>query len=505
MGGFSSTGITARTVGRRSKRLVNRHIGTTLEKATDDVFNEVSLDAEKKLPQLLIPVTPSPQKKKRTLQLNDIPIPTSTTIEDKDLILTTNMIAAINPTQKFIDFHIPPEELRPSNTLTTGQCFHWKVVYPNSTKKMTPKSIIHTTIESSTDSTNKNRSPSAWGTHDATEWVGTLRLRLFHSYESIVVVIRQTPTTTLYRPLTSIHRDDDTINNNSTNNIDEELRRALWDYFQLDTSLPKLYEEWSLSCPRLATIAKCIPGVRIVKQDPWECLVSFICSSNNNIPRITKMLANIRREYGRPLLTIPTINEKNNGNVDDQTQQHYQFYSFPSLEELFLQANEEELRSKCGMGYRANYIIETMKILHSKSGENYFRDVLSNIKDPIELQTRLCEFKGVGRKVADCVALFSLRQDDAIPVDTHVWNIAIRDYDTDGTLKTGVKSLTPTNYKLVGNLFRQRFPNRAGWAHSLLFVAELPSFRGLLPSYITKEMNDFRYEEKERKKKQKQK
>jgi len=133
------------------------------------------------------------------------------------------------------------------------------------------------------------------------------------------------------------------------------------------------------------------------------------------------------------------------------------------------------------------------------------RDVLSNIKDPIELQTRLCEFKGVGRKVADCVALFSLRQDDAIPVDTHVWNIAIRDYDTDGTLKTDVKSLTPTNYKLVGNLFRQRFPNRAGWAHSLLFVAELPSFRGLLPSYITKEMDDFRYEEKERKKKQKQK
>jgi N-glycosylase/DNA lyase len=417
-------------------------------------------------------------------------------VENNDLVLTTDMVADINPTQEFIDFNVPPEELRPSNTLTTGQCFHWKVVHP-------------TTIK------NASMPISAWGTHDATEWVGTLRLRLLDSTKSIIVVIRETPTTTLYRPLTTIP----TSNNDKNKNDEEELRRALLDYFQLETSLPELYEEWSLNCPRLAVIARCIPGVRIIKQDPWECLVSFICSSNNNIPRIHKMLANIRREYGQPLLTISTIDidddDGNNQIITTTQQQYYQFYSFPSLEELFSQASEKDLRSKCGMGYRADYIMETMKILLQRNGDDdnkstqrgeiYLRDFLSNIKDPTELQTKLCEFKGVGRKVADCVALFSLQGDECIPVDTHVWNIAIRDYDTDGILKTNVKSLTPTNYKLVGDTFRKRFPNRAGWAHSLLFVAELPSFRGLLPTYITKEMDDFRNEEKERKKKQKEK
>ena len=532
---FPSTGVVVRTIGRRSKRLMSVRtngmpISSTSKKnnansdiVSDEVTSMITTTS-------VIPVTPSPKKNistgkkrkttsstkapasKRTLQLTDItpttisssivdPIPNinnnTTVVENNDLVLTTDMVAAINPTQEFIDLNVPPEELRPSNTLTTGQCFHWKVVYP-------------TTIK------NASMPISAWGTHDATEWVGTLRLRLFDSTESIIVVIRETPTTTLYRPLTTIPTSNDDKNNND----EEELRRALLDYFQLETSLPELYEEWSLNCPRLAVIAKCIPGVRIIKQDPWECLISFICSSNNNIPRIHKMLANIRREYGRPLLTISTIDIDDDNETDQATttqQQYYQFYSFPSLEELFSQANEKDLRSKCGMGYRADYIMETMKILLQRNGDDdddnqsnqrgeiYLRDVLSNIKDPTELQTKLCEFKGVGRKVADCVALFSLRGDECIPVDTHVWNIAIRDYDTDGILKTNVKSLTPTNYKLVGDTFRTIFPNRAGWAHSLLFVAELPSFRGLLPTYITKEMDDFRNEEKERKKKQKEK
>jgi N-glycosylase/DNA lyase len=118
--------------------------------------------------------------------------------------------------------------------------------------------------------------------------------------------------------------------------------------------------------------------------------------------------------------------------------------------------------------------------------------------DPLEVQTRLCEFSGVGRKVADCVALFSLHQENAIPVDVHVWNIARRDYDPHNQLAK-IKSLTPTTYQQVGDVFRQRFPNKAGWAHSLLFVAELPSFRPVLPEHIVKEMDDFQREEKARK------
>jgi N-glycosylase/DNA lyase len=344
----------------------------------------------------------------------------------------------------------------------------------------------------------------------------------------MVVVIRETPTTTLYRPLTTIAiPKNSSINNNNCCNT--YLHERLWNYFQLDTPLEPLYKEWSKACPRLATIAKCIPGVRIINQDPWECLVSFICSSNNNIPRITQMLGRIRKEYGTLLLTIGDDDEEEYYNDS----RRHSFYSFPTLDDLWEKATEEDLRAKCGMGYRAKYLLETMRILKEdkEGGEEYLRQVLCNIQDPIELQTKLCEFRGVGRKVADCVALFSLKQDDAIPVDTHVWyvfvirwtvffimnylplcfflsrhaeslcrNIALRDYDSEGVLQT-MKSLTPSNYQLVGDLFRRRFPNRAGWAHSLLFVAELPSFRDVLPPSMIKEMDDFRLAEQEKKKK----
>ena len=83
------------------------------------------------------------------------------------------------------------------------------------------------------------------------------------------------------------------------------------------------------------------------------------------------------------------------------------------------------------------------------------------------MQEELLGFTGVGRKVADCVALFSLDQTGAIPVDTHVWQIACRDFDVN---LVNAKSLTPKIYNRVGELFRGRFGMHAGWAHSLLFA-----------------------------------
>jgi N-glycosylase/DNA lyase len=382
--------------------------------------------------------------------------------------LTTDMVATINPTQPFLDLNVPPQELRPSATLTTGQCFHWQVVHPPSSAAVV---VEH--------SSERKKKISAWGTHNATEFVGTLRLS---ETESVVVAIHETPTTTLYRPLTETAM-------NAT-----ELHQYLRNYFQLDeTPLQPLYKEWSKACPRLATIAKCIPGLRIIDQDPWECLVSFICSSNNNIPRITKMLNALRRLYGKRLLTIP-------GNHD---QSPVELYSFPSLNDLYDKATDTDLRGKCGMGYRAKYILETSKLLHGKGGEVYLKDTLRPMTDPLQVQRLLCEFCGVGLKVADCVALFSLQQDDAIPVDTHVWNIALRDYDSPEAALHAIHSLTPTNYQKVGNIFRERFPNHSGWAHSLLFVAELPSFRGVLPLEIVEEMDKFQRQEKEKKKQKK--
>ncbi|VEU42306.1 unnamed protein product [Pseudo-nitzschia multistriata] len=426
-----------------------------------------------------VPITPSPKRpRRRGTAFSETTIPAPGPVENHELELTTRMLASIRPEQGFVDLGVPPVELRPSNTLTNGQCFHWRVVHPEKAGPAAPTA-----------------SASAWGTHDAKEWVGVLRLPLFGAHESAVVVVRELPETTLYRPLVVTRGGD--LGRGTEPGLEGELHRALAEYFQLGVPLEGLYEEWSEACPRLSVIAGCLPGVRILQQDPWECLASFICSSNNNIPRITKILASIRREYGRPLLRIPS----------ESGSEYCWLYSFPSLEELSARATEKDLRETCGMGYRAGYILETMKLLgdDARGGEAYLHQTLRHdTTDPGEVQDLLCEFRGVGRKVADCVALFSLNQDDAVPVDTHVWNIAIRDYDPEGVLRTTVRSLTASNYKKVGEVFRGRFPNRAGWAHSLLFVAELPSFRGLLPDDLANEMETFQKEEKARKKEERE-
>lgn len=108
----------------------------------------------------------------------------------------------------------------------------------------------------------------------------------------------------------------------------------------------------------------------------------------------------------------------------------------------------------------------------------------------LRVQNQLMLMPGVGRKVADCVALFSLDQTEGIPVDTHVWDIALRDYDPLLSLK-GAKSITPAIYEEVGEVFRKRFPCKAGWAHSVLFAAELPEFRVRLPIALQEEMKAF--------------
>ncbi len=215
-------------------------------------------------------------------------------------------------------------------------------------------------------------------------------------------------------------------------------------------------------------------------------MFSFICSSNNNIPRITKMLSSFREKYGEFLMEIPT---RMNGHDDEDGTSAcigcISLFSFPTLSSL-VRATEDELRAM-GLGYRARYILATRDLLLERGGEDHLMK-LRSMQDAQAVQDELIKFSGIGRKVADCIALFSLDQDDAIPVDVHVQHIASRDYDP--TVFDGAKSITPTVYKKVGDLFRDRFQTYAGWAHSLLFVAELPSFRAVLPPDLLYEMDE---------------
>jgi len=388
-----------------------------------------------------------------------------------------------------VDLHVSPAELRLAHCLTTGQVFSWHVVErdedgdgrdgASSATERNLNADLQQEQHTQQQSQQQKEQQSAWGVHDATEWVGPLGPHW-------IVSIRQTPETTLYRVLHEPTGDHD---------IEQHLR----DYFQLDTiPLSSLYEEWSQRDDRLKRIAAVLPGVRLLRQDPVECLLSFICSSNNNVPRITQLLAKLRKTYGRYLMDLPCRNVvdgdggggSGSGVIGSSS---LPVHSFPTLEELRT-ATDEELRA-LGFGYRAPYLVETCDLLHELGGRTYLSN-LRSVHDADQVQEELLQFKGVGRKVADCVALFSLDQAEAIPVDTHVWHIACREYDP--TL-ADARSLTPTVYRRVGSLFRSRFGSHAGWAHSLLFVAELPSFRSVLPEDLVAQMDGWREQEQEKK------
>ncbi|XP_013774934.1 N-glycosylase/DNA lyase-like [Limulus polyphemus] len=233
------------------------------------------------------------------------------------------------------------------------------------------------------------------------------------------------------------------------------LHNILSDYFQLSINLDKLYNQWTTVDENFGKVAKHFPGVRILRQDPTENLVSFICSSNNNIARITSMVEKLCQKYGSKLLEV-------NGRM---------FYNFPSLEALAGETVEQELR-KLGFGYRAKYISETAKHITLNLSPEWLESLR---KVPYEeARTALMQLPGVGAKVADCVCLMSLDKPGAIPIDTHVWQITVRDYLHH--LKA-TKSLTDKVYSQVGNFFRERFGEYAGWAHSVLFSADLKKFK----------------------------
>ncbi|GAV83852.1 HhH-GPD domain-containing protein/OGG_N domain-containing protein [Cephalotus follicularis] len=237
---------------------------------------------------------------------------------------------------------------------------------------------------------------------------------------------------------------------------------ALLDYLNVAISLTKVWEVFSLSDPRFAELARYLRGARVLRQDPVECLVQFLCSSNNNISRITKMV-DFMSSLGRYL-----------GSVEG-----FEFHEFPSLERL-ANVSEIELR-EAGFGYRAKYITRTVDALQSKPGGG--AEWLSSLRKMglQEVIDDLCTLPGVGPKVAACVALFSLDQHHAIPVDTHVWQIATRHLLPE---LAGAR-LTPKLCNRVAEAFVSKYGKYAGWAQTVLFIAELPSQKALLPSHFS--------------------
>lgn len=147
-----------------------------------------------------------------------------------------------------------------------------------------------------------------------------------------------------------------------------------------------------------------------------------------------------------------------------------EYFAFPELNQLAQEGVEEKLRN-LGFGYRAKYIQKSAKEIVEKGGLKWFQ-TLSEMSYE-DAHKELTSLTGIGPKVADCICLMSLNHLSAVPVDTHIIQIA-KHYLPE---VANIKSMTPALYRKIGNEFRRVYGHYSGWAQTVLFVAELSGFK----------------------------
>ena len=213
--------------------------------------------------------------------------------------------------------------------------------------------------------------------------------------------------------------------------ISDAVRR----YFRLDDDLGAIYDHLCKD-ERLSEAIHLNWGLRILRQEPWECLIAFICSQNSNIPRIATMQESLANTMGETY-TLGDIQRK----------------GFPSPTAL-ASAGEETLR-ELALGYRAKYVAKTAEIVASGGiALNALREASYD-----DAKAALTALPGVGAKVADCVLLFALDKLEAVPIDRWVRR-AFEEWYLDG-------EELPYDKLLAWAL--QTFGSNAGYAQQYLF------------------------------------
>ena len=218
-----------------------------------------------------------------------------------------------------------------------------------------------------------------------------------------------------------------------------DLKTRLIDYLGLSADLECIYGSIGRDEKVRALIAR-YPGMRVLRQDPWECLVSFICSANSNIPMISRNVECLCNSLGRPL--------RLGGHVRS---------TFPTAEAV-ADAGEEYLR-RLRLGFRARYVASTARAIADGA-----IDLTALRKSSYaEALVALTELDGVGDKVANCVLLFSLDKPEAFPVD--VWiSRAVREW----YLGDRARPPSPRDIRLWA---MEYFGPYAGYANQHLFHA----------------------------------
>lgn len=231
-------------------------------------------------------------------------------------------------------------------------------------------------------------------------------------------------------------------------NADEAQVRSI---FRLDYEMAEV-EARLLQCgPELRPFIDGVPGLRIMRCDPVETVFTFLCTPNNHLTRIGRMVEELGRR-GRLL-----------------TERHGRaWHAFPNLETIAA-INEEDLRAN-GFGYRGATIPNAARVIL-----NWGPDWIDQIRSAklVDARRRLTEIKGIGPKLADCMLLFGFGHLDAVPVDVHVWRMVRKLYYPEW--QDG--ALTDKRYHQIGEDFRARFGPLAGWAHQYLFFEDMAKSR----------------------------
>ena len=220
----------------------------------------------------------------------------------------------------------------------------------------------------------------------------------------------------------------------------EKIEELCKKYFDLETDYEAIKEKLSKIDDNLKISIEYGKGIRILKQDTWEALISFIISANNNIPRIKGIIERISKKYGKIIKW-----------------QGKEYYTFPTPEELS-KASVVDLR-KLGLGFRDKRVFETTRLVNTKQIDIYELEKIIHTK---KLREELLKYPGVGPKVADCIMLFSMRRFEVFPIDVWVRRVMTELYFENET------KIEPNNKQIL-KYAEETFGKLAGLAQQYLF------------------------------------
>ncbi len=209
------------------------------------------------------------------------------------------------------------------------------------------------------------------------------------------------------------------------------------EYFSLDVDLQPIVASFNRDPFIDLAIRRCA-GLRLIRQPGWECLISYICSTNSNIPMIRKRIGTIAEQFGRKIL------------FEGKT-----YYSFP--EPSAIACSGAKILENCKLGYRTPYVFKTASII---STFEQWEETITSLSFE-SARRQLMKLSGVGPKAADCILLFAFQKYESFPVDVWIRRIMQQNYIK--TLKTDAP-LTDREYDHIRRFALEHFGTFCGYA-----------------------------------------